>query len=175
MNQLDYIIVGVLVLSVLVGMWRGFISEIMSLLSWVLALWLAWAYGPVVATWTWFRHSVHAPELRLAAGAGSCFLAALMLGTVLRVILCHLVQGSMLGGVDRLFGMCFGFVRGMLLVTVLVFLLSLTAFVRHSWWKHSLLLPPFDSAATWFGERVPQSVRQRLHWGACPGSLRYCS
>ena len=49
MNWIDYTILGVLALSVLVGLWRGLVSEVLSLASWIVAFWVAWTFGPMVA------------------------------------------------------------------------------------------------------------------------------
>jgi membrane protein required for colicin V production len=68
-----------------------------------------------------------------------------------------------LSGTDRLLGMVFGFVRGVLLVTLGVFLLGFTPFTRDPWYRDSMLLPQFNGVAAWLGERVPDSVRDHLN------------
>jgi membrane protein required for colicin V production len=69
--------------------------------------------------------------------------------------------------VDRLFGTVFGFVRGVLIVAVLVFLVGLTGFTKESWWRESTLAPQFQGLASWLGQEVPTtipaSVRDHVH------------
>jgi membrane protein required for colicin V production len=59
----------------------------------------------------------------------------------------------------------FGFLRGVLLVALLVFLVSFTAFTRDPWWRESVLLPQFQRVASWLEQRVPADVREHIHPG----------
>ena len=161
MNWADYIILAVLALSVLIGLWRGLISEVLALAIWVAAFWVAWTFGPSVAGY--FEHSIQLPSARILVGYGICFLAVLIAGALLRFLVSKLIEGTGLSGTDRLLGMVFGFVRGVLLVTLAVFLLGFTAFTRDPWWNESALLPQFKGMAAWLGERVPDSVRHYLN------------
>lgn len=168
MNWTDYLIIGVLALSVLIGLWRGLISEVLALAIWIAAFWFAWTFGPVVAAR--FGHSITLPSARILVGYGLCFVAVLLAGALLRFVVGRLVEGTGLSGTDRLLGMLFGFARGVLLVTLAVFLLGFTAFTRDPWWQQSALLPQFKGVAAWLGERVPPNVRRYLH--APPALLR---
>ncbi len=161
MNWADYAIIGVLLLSVLVGLWRGLISEVTALATWVAAVWLAWLYGPFVAAW--FRGTIDVPSLRIIVGYGLCFIVVLVLGALFKFIIDRLVEGTGLSGSDRMLGMVFGLARGLLLVTVLVFVLGFTPFTRDAWWHQSRLLPTFTAAASWLNQRLPVSVRRYLH------------
>ena len=161
MNWADYIIFAVLGVSVLIGLWRGLISEVLALAVWAAAFWVAWTFGPSVAGY--FEHSIQLPSARILVGYGICFLVVLIAGALLRFLVSKLVEGTGLSGTDRLLGMVFGFARGVLLVTLAVFLLGFTAFVRDPWWQESVLLPQFKGMAAWLGERVPDSVRHYLN------------
>lgn len=161
MNAVDLIIIAVLALSVLVGLWRGLISEVLALVTWIAAFWVAWTYGPAVSTH--FEHSIETPLLRLLVGYGLCFIAVLILGALVRFAIHALVDSTGLGGTDRLLGMIFGFARGLLLVTLVVFLVNQTGFAHEPMWRQSTLLPQFNSMATWLESEMPPSVRQHLH------------
>jgi len=161
MNWVDYTILGVLGLSILVGLWRGLVSEVLSLAAWVVAFWVAWTFGPSVASQ--FEHSISLPAARIALGYGLCFVAVLIVGALLRFIARRLLWSVGLSGLDRLLGMLFGFARGVLLVTLLVFLAGFTALTREASWQGSVLLPQFTGAAGWLGDRVPPGVRRYLH------------
>lgn len=164
MNWTDCIILGVLALSVLVGLFRGLIAEVLSLVIWVAAFWVAWAFGPVVSTY--LTHTISIPSLRYSVGYGVCFVAVLIVGALVRFAVRRLIWSTGLSGIDRLFGMVFGFVRGVLIVTVLVFLVGLTALTREPWWQQSVLLPQFQQTAAWLGQNMPAdvsaSVREHL-------------
>lgn len=161
MNAVDLIIIAVLALSVLVGLWRGLISEVLALATWIAAFWVAWTYGPDVSAH--FEHSIQTPMLRVLVGYGLCFIAVLILGALLRFAIRTLVDSTGLGGTDRLLGMIFGFARGLLLVTLLVFLVDQTGFAREPMWQQSTLLPQFNSLAVWLEHEMPPNIRQHLH------------
>jgi len=160
MNWIDYTILGVLALSILVGLWRGLVSEVLSLAGWIAAFWVAWTFGPLVAAR--FEHSISLPAARILLGYGLCFVVVLVVGALLRFIARRLLWSAGLSGLDRLLGMFFGFARGVLLVTLVVFLASFTALTREAGWQRSMLLPQFTGAAGWLGERVPADVRRYL-------------
>ncbi|RDI98257.1 CvpA family protein [Dyella solisilvae] len=161
MNWADYIILAVLALSVLIGLWRGLISEVLALAVWAAAFWVAWTFGPSVSGY--FEHSIHLPSVRLLVGYGICFLTVLIAGALVRFLVSKLVEGTGLSGTDRLLGMVFGFARGVLLVTLAVFLLGFSAVTRDPWWQESVLLPQFKELAAWLDKQVPESVRQHLN------------
>ena len=161
MNWTDYLILAVLGLSVLIGLWRGLVSEVLALVIWIAAFWVAWSFGPAVARH--FEHVIELPSARIIVGYGLCFVAVLILGALLRFVISRLVESTGLSGTDRLLGMLFGLVRGVLLVTLLVFLIGFTAFTRDPWWQQSVLLPQFQHVAAWLGQQVPPGVRDYIH------------
>ncbi|WP_108471385.1 CvpA family protein [Rhodanobacter thiooxydans] len=161
MNWTDYIIIGVLALSVFVGLWRGLISEVLALAIWIAAFWVAWMLGPAAAGR--LEHVIELPSARIIVGYGLCFVVVLILGALLRFVISRLIESTGLSGTDRLLGMLFGFARGVLVVALLVFLVGFTAFTRDPWWRQSVLLPRFQHVAVWLGQQVPPSVRGYLH------------
>lgn len=161
MNWTDYIIIGILGLSVLIGLWRGLISEVLALAIWIAAFWVAWLFGPVVAAH--LEHLITLPSARIIVAYALCFVTVLILGALLRFVIGKLIQGTGLSGTDRLLGMLFGFARGVLLVSLLVFLVGFTAFTRDPWWQQSVLLPQFQRVAAWLEQHVPASVSEHLH------------
>ncbi|HPN78472.1 CvpA family protein, partial [Dokdonella sp.] len=66
MNWFDYAIIATLALSILVGLWRGFVGEVMALVCWVLAFWVAWLFGPALADR--FSASISVPSVRVLLG-----------------------------------------------------------------------------------------------------------
>ncbi|MFC5741019.1 CvpA family protein [Dyella tabacisoli] len=160
MNWADYIIIGILGLSVLIGLWRGLISELLALVIWSASFWVAWTFGPSVSMY--FAHSISLPSARIFVGYGICFLTVLLAGAMLRFLVKRLIAGTGLSGTDRLFGTVFGFARGVLLVTLVVFLVGLTPLTRDPWWRESALLPQFKGVVAWLGDSMPESVRHYL-------------
>ena len=159
MNWADYVIVAALALSVLMGLWRGFIGEVLALAVWVVALWVAWTLGPQVAG---ALSAVSLPSARIVLGSALCFVAVLIAGAIVGFVLRKLIAGSGLSGTDRLLGAVFGLARGLALVTLVVLLLGFTPFPRDPWWHQSRLLPSFQQAAQWASAHMPAEATKYL-------------
>lgn len=159
MNGADYCILVALALSVLMGLWRGFIGEVLALACWIAAFWVAWSFGDrLAAQFT----AVSLPSARLVLGYAICFVAVLIVGALITFLMRKLVAGSGLSGSDRLLGMVFGLVRGLALVTLTVLILGFTPFPRDPWWKQSQLLPGFQRSAEYLSARLPPDVTRYL-------------
>jgi len=159
MNFADYCIIAVLGLSVLMGLWRGFIGEVLALACWAVAFWVAWEFGPRLAA---AFSGIDAPSVRLLLGYAICFIAVLIAGAIVSFLMRKLVAGSGLTGSDRLLGMVFGLMRGLVLVTLIVLLLGFTPLPRDPWWHQSQLLPTFQEGAHWVSARLPPEVTRYL-------------
>ncbi|GAA0902209.1 CvpA family protein [Luteibacter anthropi] len=161
MNWADYTILAVLFISVLIGLARGLISEVLSLVIWVVAFGVAWAFGPTLADY--FAGTISVPTARAAIGYGLCFISVLLCGAVVRFMISRLISSTGLGGTDRLCGMIFGLARGVLIVSLVVFILGFTPLPNDPWWRQSTMLGQFAAPAAWIGQQIPSNVRQYLH------------
>ncbi|WP_313913014.1 CvpA family protein [Tahibacter sp.] len=161
MNWADYCILAVLGLSVVIGLWRGLISEVMALACWAAAFWVAWMFGDKLAA---LFTSIEVPSVRLLLGYGLCFLGVLVAGALVAFVVRKLVAGSGLSGTDRLLGMMFGLARGVLLVLLAVLLLGFTPFPRDPWWQQSRLMPGFQNGAEWLAAKLPDNVTKYLDY-----------
>lgn len=161
MNWTDGIILAILVLSILIGLMRGLIAELLSLVVWITAFWLASTFGPTVGEL--FHNAISMPMARMSLGYGICFFGVLLVGAIVRFATRRLLWSTGLSGIDRLLGVAFGFLRGALVVTLMVFLIGLTGLTRESWWQQSVLLPQFQGTAAWLGQNIPASVADHLH------------
>ncbi len=161
MNWTDGVILATLGLSLLIGLMRGLIAELLSLVVWIAAFWVASVFGPSVGEL--FRNSISLPIARISIGYGICFFGILLLGAIVRFATRRLLWSTGLTGIDRVLGLVFGFLRGVLVVTLMVFLVGLTGLTRESWWQQSVLLPQFQGAAAWLGQNIPASVADHLH------------
>ncbi|MET0229426.1 MAG: CvpA family protein [Rhodanobacteraceae bacterium] len=160
MNWADYAILAVLALSVLMGLWRGFIGEVLALVCWILAFWVAWMFAPALAER--FSASISTPSVRVLLAYVLCFVTVLIAGAIVAFLMRKLVEGSGLSGSDRLLGMVFGLARGLALVTLVVLLLGFTPFRHDPWWGESRLLPNFEIGARWLGDKLPAEVAKYL-------------
>jgi membrane protein required for colicin V production len=161
MNWADYLILATLGLSVIIGLWRGLVSEAMALICWALAFWVAWMFGEKLAS----RFSgIDVPSVRLMLGYALCFITVLILGALASFLMRKLVASTGLSGTDRMLGMVFGLARGLLLVVLVVTLAGFTPFPADPWWQKSRLLPEFQRGAEWLSARLPESVSRYLDY-----------
>lgn len=166
MTAADYAIVAVIAISVLLGLWRGLIAEVLALLVWGMALWAAWQFGEAVSVF--MPASLRDPAARLFAAWALIFVLVLVAGAVLGWLLRLLVRGTGLSGTDRMLGMLFGAARGLVIVTLAVLLLGMTPFPRDPWWRQSALIPTFQDAAEALQAHLPPGVARYVHYNAEP-------
>lgn len=146
MNIADAAILLIIVVSSLLSLRRGFTREAFSLATWVAAFVVARLFGPALETL--LAASISTPSARMAVAFGLLFAATLVIGALINHLLGELVRVTGLTSTDRLFGMVFGAVRGVLLVVVLVALGS-HLFAADDWWQQSHLVPHFAMLEGW--------------------------
>ena len=146
-NWVDALILGILVISSLISLSRGFIKEALSLVTWVVAGIVAWMFGGSLAHH--FEAYLDTPSVRVIAACAILFIVTLLIGALVNFLLAQLVRATGLTGTDRLLGMVFGGARGLLLVVIIVGLLSLAPVQNDSWWQQSTLIPHFLLIADW--------------------------
>lgn len=148
MNGVDYLILGVLLLSMLLGMVRGFVREAIGVISWLGGLWLAWRYAHVLEPLLAGR--VGDPPVSTWAARTLIVLGVLVVGWIVAGILGYMLRHSGLSiMLDRVLGLVTGFVRGAVVVAVFVLLGQFVQLTQTSWWKGSRLMPYASEAAGW--------------------------
>lgn len=129
-NWVDALILGILVISSLISLSRGFIKEALSLVTWIVAGVVAWMFGGSLAHH--FEPYLDTPSVRVIAACAILFIVTLLVGALVNFLLAQLVRATGLTGTDRLLGMVFGAARGLLLIVIIVGLLSLAPVDRKS-------------------------------------------
>lgn len=156
----DWALIAVLALSVVVGLWRGFIREVFSIAVWVLALWVAFRYSDIAAGW--FEGWVDLPSARAVIGFAGLLIVTLMIGGLAGWLLGKLIDSTGLGGTDRMIGMVFGLVRGLAIIVVILLLARFTPFPEDPWWQESRLRPHFDRLADYSTRWLPENLQEML-------------
>lgn len=155
MNWIDYTIIGVIVLSALISIVRGFIKESLSLISWVLAFFIASRfYMHITRYLTYFESDV----VRIAVAIAILFVATLIVCSIITYIISQFVQKTGLSGTDRVLGVYLGIIRGILVVAaVLFFVDTFTPLSQTLEWEQSLLIPHFQIIIRWFFDLIQHS------------------
>jgi membrane protein required for colicin V production len=148
----DAVVLAALVLSLGLGIFRGIVREKLSLSSWIISIWLAYVYGDdlaiVVVPW------VESERLSGLIGYVVVFVTVLVLLSLVGALLLKLFRIAGLSGTSRLLGGLFGFLRGLVIVTVLLFSAEWTPATSQAWFRDSQIVPYFDVPLTWFKSRV---------------------
>ena len=135
MQWVDVILAGILILSVIVGLVRGFVFEVLSLLGWFVAYFAAQWLAPEVAP--------HIPvgkpgsAINHAAAFAAVFIAALLVWAVGSRLLRLLIHATPLSLPDRLLGAVFGLLRGVMLLLAAATVISLTPLMKSPLWQSS--------------------------------------
>jgi membrane protein required for colicin V production len=160
MVWVDLAIVGIILLSALVGLARGLLREVLSFAIWLGALFLAWTVHKELAAE--LARWIENPTARLGAAFLILVFAVLVLGAIFGHLLSALVDKTGLTGTDRVLGVVFGAARGGVLVAMLVFLAALTPLPEDDWWQDSALIGRFQSLAELILEQIPPEATDRL-------------
>ncbi len=165
-DLLDLGIFILVLLSLIIGLVRGFVREIVSLATWVAAIAFALLYVKPLSLQLPF--ALQSEVARLGVAFAIIFFGVLVLGMIVNFLFSTAVSSIGLGGVDHFFGGVFGALRGGLIVTLAVILLSLTTLPVQSGWKDSRLVPWFEQSAVWLKGMVPASLAEYLDKPALP-------
>ena len=137
MNSLDWMLLAPLLVSGLLGVWRGVVREVMSVLAWVTGVVLAGRFAADLAHTLPLSGDVlpHAMAWLLI------LLVVLMAAGLLARLLKQLLSVAGLGLADRLLGGVFGLVRGTMVLMLIVLLIGLTPFTKYPIWTSSQVVP----------------------------------
>jgi len=163
MTATDLLLLGVIGLSTVLGLVRGFVGVVASLVAWVLAGWAAFRFGAHAALL--LAGGGEPSASHLFAGYGLSFLGVLLFVGVVGWAVRKLVHAVGLSGIDRIMGMALGLVRGGLVACLLVLLMGFTGMPREPGWRQSQVVPVLLPGAQLLRGLLPDWAAQRVDFG----------
>ena len=149
--------VGFLILSSLIlGIVRGLIREVLSLVSWILAAWLSYRYGLILGDS--LDSVIKNPTLSAVIGSVVVFAGVLIALTLVSSLLNRVFKKAGLSLADRFFGGIFGVARGVAVITVLLIAFRLTPIPEQDWYIRAQLIPYFNPLVNSFSLKVSDSL-----------------
>lgn len=160
MNFIDYLILAVLLISLFLGFFRGFLGEAISLISWLGGLWLAWHYAYLIEPH--LGGLIAEPPLNTWAARTIMLVAVLVAGWLIGGVVTYFAHQSGISlMLDRLLGMLFGVIRGMVLVSIMVMLGVQVQLERTEWWQESRFMPLAVEVSGWVKGFADSAVSER--------------
>lgn len=148
MQGADFIIVAVIGVSVIIGAVRGFVREAVALITWLVAIWVAWRFSGFLHPY--LGGVLETPEQKAWLARGIVLVLVLLAGSLVGALLSWLTRTAAgLSIFDRLFGVLFGLTRGVVLVGFGALLGQTLQLEHEPWWKHSKLAPYAADIAGW--------------------------
>jgi membrane protein required for colicin V production len=161
MTGFDFAVIAILLVSLLFGVWRGLVYEVLSLVGWPVAFVLSKLFAGNVAPMMPGTQET----MRIALAYTVVFVAALIVWGVLAWLLSKLVKAVGLGWLDRVLGGLFGVLRGMLAILALVWLAGLTHIPEQPFWRNAQTSKTAEDAALLTKAWLPDDIARRIRYG----------
>ncbi len=156
MNWVDITIIGIILVSTVISLFRGFVREILSLAAWLVAFWAAATFvGPAAAL---LEDYISIPTARMVLAFIGVLVVALLACGLINHLIGKLIEKTGLTATDRMLGALFGVLRGAALVLIAVLLAGLTTLPGAPWWQQSRAIGPFETVALMVVDRLPPDL-----------------
>lgn len=160
MNSVDGVLLAALLLSAVVGLWRGLVYEVLSVAAWVAAFVTAQAYASTVGALLPMGDA--SPALRLAAGFAAVFIATAFAGGLVAWAVKRMVSAVGLRPIDRVLGGAFGLLRGAVILLALAVVIGMTPLQSNAQWQRSLVAQVLSDSLHTLKPLLPVSVARYL-------------
>ena len=161
MTEFDFAILTILLVSLLLGLWRGLVYEVLSLAGWPIAFVLSKLFANSIVPLLPMQQEA----IRIAAAYAVVFVAALIVWGILVWLLARLVKAIGLGWLDSVMGGLFGVLRGVLVILALVWLAGLTHIPERPFWRGAKISKTAEDIALLTKSWLPDNIAQRIRYG----------
>jgi membrane protein required for colicin V production len=145
MNWLDYLLIALVAISTIAGLMRGLLREVIALVTWITAVWLAWRFAGVVEPH--LGGLLAYQGVSIWAARAIVFVIVLIIGSAIALIVSRVVRLSLFNPTDRAFGAGFGLLRGFVMLGLFVILCHAVRLQDEPWWRGSILVPYAEHVA----------------------------
>ncbi len=191
LNWVDYILLAILFLSILAGLKRGFVRELISVITWVAAVMVACMFSHQLASAFTSSQQVQSAVSSMSGSVGgvtaaqgvsmlslgmsflALFVGTMMVGSLINYFVSSIVDTMGIGIINRLLGAGFGLIRGLLTVTVVIFLVQLSPIASQNFWTSSQIVLQFQPAVAWLNNQVQpglQTIKSQIQ-NVNPGQI----
>ena len=162
MTIFDYAVIAILLISLALGVWRGLVYEVLSLLGWPLAFFVAKRFSAEALPFMPGKDEV----IRTALAYAALFVVVMLIWAALVWMVSKLIRAIGLGWVDSVLGSVFGLLRGALVILVLVWLAGMTDFPSQPFWQQAQTRRFAEAAALQGKTWLPDNIAQRINYGS---------
>ena len=160
MTGFDFVLLAILAISVVLGLLRGLLKEVLSLVAYASAFLAAIWWGPTVSEWS--SQWITQPFVSMALAYLGVFIAVLLSIGFINMVLSALLSKTGLTPADHGLGALFGLVRGILFVLILVILAGYTPLPEEPWWKNAMFSKQVVGVVQQIKHRLPPPVNDWL-------------
>lgn len=162
MAVFDYVVIGIVAASLLLGLWRGVVGELVALAAWVLAFFAAFEFGGELGDAAF--GGIGDSGLRSLAGCAAVFVGVLVVMALVRLAASGLIKALGLSLSDRLLGLIFGVARGVVIAMLLVAAGGMTSAPKQKWWREATLSAPLETAVLVAAPWLPPELSKRIRF-----------
>ena len=145
MNWLDLLLLGLVVFSTIAGLMRGLLREVITLVTWITAVWVAWKFAALLEPH--LGGTLAYESVRTWAARAIIFIAVVLVGSGVALIVNHFVRLSLFSGTDRACGAVFGLLRGCVMAGLFVIFCHAVRLDEEPWWRSSMMVPYAEHSA----------------------------
>lgn len=158
LQWVDLAIIAIIGLSVLTGLFRGFVKELVALCVWILAIYLGFNYSQTLDPF--LSKYIQEQSARTAVAFVIILFGTLLVGGIINAILSFILKRAGLSGTDRTLGMGFGFIRGVFIVALIMVAVKMTSLPYEHYSQESKLYARFDPVVAVIYGHLPEFIKQ---------------
>ena len=162
MTGLDFAVAAILLVSMLIGLWRGLLYEVLSLAGWPIAFVLSKLFAGSIAPLL----PIAQETVRNTVAYALVFIVALIAWGIVIRLSSRMLKSIGSDWMDRAMGGLFGVLRGGLVVLVLAWLSGLTQLPEQPFWRGALTSKTLEDIALLTKSWLPGDIAQRVHYRA---------